>query len=229
MRSPWRSSRAVEHRLFRTSPAMNLMLRRLVNTPAKLARRWTNSARLSLKQARMSRKRFLRTLLAASLLGIELPTISSSKKKVRSRRFVLRPSWHRQRRVEPRWFCEMGWPVTRRAAPRLGKLVDPLRLARSPSRFSTLLQVQLFTAVVTAVVEKRRPAIGQEVDELTPQVVTFASLERLLRNVFDPFDWLGREMPAFGRPFLIAPCKPAKARRRFLGPDCFLAGIGRGR
>src|ERR1043166_8185366 len=96
-----------------------------------------------------------------------------------------------------------------------------------PSRVSALFQIQLLAAIVTAVVEKCRPAIRQEMDKLTPKVVAFPSLERFIRNVLDPFDRLGREVPAFDRPFLIAPGKPAKARRRFLGPDCFLAGIWR--
>src|SRR5262245_56051888 len=91
----------------------------------------------------------------------------------------------------------------------------------------TLLQIQLLPTVVTAVVEKRRSAIRQEVDELAPQIVAFTSLDRLLRNVLHPFDRLGREMPAFYRPFLIAPGEPAKARRRLLGPDRFFAGIRR--
>src|SRR5262249_29669967 len=66
------------------------------------------------------------------------------------------------------------------------------------------------------------------VNELTPEVVAFAGVERFFRNVFHPFDRLGRKMPVAHGPFLIAPGKAAKAWGGFFGPDGALAGIRRG-
>src|SRR5262249_18307525 len=70
--------------------------------------------------------------------------------------------------------------------------------------------------------------IRQNVDELPPQVVAFARIQCGLRNVFDPLNRLGREMPAVHWPFLIAPGEASQAGRWLLGPDGFLARIRRG-
>ena len=51
----------------------------------------------------------------------------------------------------------------------------PTRLRSRPVAH---LQVQLLATVVAAVVEKGGPAVGQDVDELPPQVVTFARIPR---------------------------------------------------
>src|SRR5262249_51853416 len=55
------------------------------------------------------------------------------------------------------------------------------------------LEIQLLTAVVPAVVKQRGAAVGPNVNELSPQVITFAGLPCGLRNVFDPLNRLGRE------------------------------------
>ena len=63
-----------------------------------------------------------------------------------------------------------------------------------PSRFVTHLQIQLLATIVVAVVRKRGGRIRQNVDEL---LVVFASIERILRNVFNPFNRRGIEMPPY--------------------------------
>jgi len=85
----------------------------------------------------------------------------------------------------------------------------------------------LFAAIVAAVVEESGAAVGQDVDELPPQIVAFAGVERLFRNVLHPFDWLGGKMPIANGPFFIAPGKTAEAWGRFFGPDIAFAGIWR--
>src|SRR5215470_19667202 len=98
--------------------------------------------------------------------------------------------------------------------------------ATSQSWFVANFHIELFAAVVAAVVEERGAAVGQYVDELTPQIVAFAGVECLFWNVFHPFDRLGSEMPSANRPFFIAPGKTTEAWGRFFGPDVALAGIG---
>ena len=88
--------------------------------------------------------------------------------------------------------------------------------------------IELFAAVVAAVVEEGGAAVGQYVDELTPQIVAFAGVESLFWNVFHPFDGLGSKMPIADGPFFIAPGKTAETWGWFFGPNVALAGIGRG-
>src|SRR5262249_9870494 len=101
----------------------------------------------------------------------------------------------------------------------------PIRLR---SRRDAHLQVQLLATVIAAVVEKGGTAVGQNVDELPPQVVTFARIPCGLRDVFDPLNRLRGDPPAPHGPFLVAPGKAPQARRRLLGPNGFRAGGRRG-
>src|ERR1043166_6650894 len=55
---------------------------------------------------------------------------------------------------------------------------------KEQSRFVTHFQINLFASVVTAIVKKRCATVGQNVDELTPEVVAFACVESLFWNVF---------------------------------------------
>src|SRR5262245_26868571 len=131
--------------------------------------------------------------------------------------------------------CRGGWrAVEPREAvmpPRSGAALCSARSNESRpirSRSVTHLQVQLLAAVVAAVVKQRGPPIGQNVDELPPQVVALARIPCGLRNVFDPLDRLRREPPAPDGPVLVAPGKAAQTRRRLLGPNRFLPRVRRG-
>ena len=56
----------------------------------------------------------------------------------------------------------------------------------------------------------------------------FAAVDGSLRQVFDPLNGLGRELPSADGPGVVAPCEAAEAGGRFFGPDLALTRIGRG-
>src|SRR5579883_2070131 len=99
---------------------------------------------------------------------------------------------------------------------------------RLPSRPFAHFHIELFLSVIATVVKKRGAAVGLNVDELTPEIESFAVLQRGFGNVLYPLNRLRGKVPAAHRPFFIAPGKPAQARRRFLGPDSLVSGIRRG-
>src|SRR5262245_12731723 len=112
----------------------------------------------------------------------------------------------------------------------------PLAARRRTCRRATLylsflsahLEIQLFATVVATVVEQGRTSVGQDVDEVSPQVAPFTGVACARWDVLDPLDRLRFEMPSAHRPLLVAPREAAEARRRFLGPDVAFSRVRRG-